>query len=84
MNEIDRPHGQAALLVFRPDLGSQENDRDAAGRRIGPQALENLIAVHVRHHDVEQDEVGMRQELGQAQGGRAILGNPYQIGRAHV
>ena len=52
------PQGQAGRLGLQSRHGADEYDRNVAQRRIGTQAPADFVAVHVRHHDVEQDQVG--------------------------
>jgi hypothetical protein len=76
-DEVGGAFADAALLLLGVVHGGDENHRDVAGQRVLAQFGEHHVAVHVRHHDVEQDEVGARRQLGQAQGGRAVSGNPH-------
>ena len=46
------------LLVRRGGLGGEHDDRDAAREEVPAQLTAGFVAVHLRHHDVEQHEVG--------------------------
>ena len=50
--------------VARVGLGGHQNDRHEAQRGVLLELLEHRDAVELRHHDVEQDEVGL--ELARA------------------
>jgi 5-methylcytosine-specific restriction endonuclease McrA len=54
---VVRAHLEADLLVHVATLGRQEDDRHVLGLRIGLEALARLVAVELRHHDVQHDEV---------------------------
>jgi len=43
------------------------------------QAVQHLVAVHARHHHVEQDQVRLRQLGGIAQGNRARAGSLHSV-----
>ena len=45
-------------------LGGHQDDRDEPVRRVLLEPLHDLDAVELRHHDVEQDQIGL--ELGRA------------------
>jgi hypothetical protein len=55
---VGGPQREAVLLVLVVDPGGDEDHRDVAGRLVGLQALDDFVAVHLRHHHVEQDQVG--------------------------
>jgi hypothetical protein len=38
--------------------GADEDDGDIAGLLVGFQVLANRVSIHLRHHDVEQNQVG--------------------------
>jgi hypothetical protein len=50
---------RASAVFFRDLLGGHHEDRDA--RRLGHrlQRLDDFEAAHVRHHQVEQDQLGV-------------------------
>ena len=50
---------QAAHLLLRLVQRGDHHHRDVAGRRVFLQFAAADIAVHARHHDVEQDQVGL-------------------------
>ena len=52
---------QAPAVLGRQVLGRQDDDRDGPPRLALAQHLEELEAVHLRHHQVEQDEPGRRR-----------------------
>ena len=54
-------------------LGGEHDDRDEARRVRGAQPPQGLVAVHARHHDVEQDDV-RAHALGQLEGLPAVAG----------
>ena len=47
--------GHAQFAVARPEISARANDAQAG--RAGLQALDQLVAVHVRHHEIRHDEV---------------------------
>ncbi len=59
---IHRAEGEAVRLALHRVHRGDEDDRDVARRRVGLEGLQHLVAVHVRHHDVEQDHVGQRAD----------------------
>src|SRR5206468_6899975 len=50
-------HRETLLDVRGRGLGGQEDDRQAARRRLRPDMAQDLVAVNVRHHDVEDDGI---------------------------
>ncbi len=44
-------------LIVYPRFGSEHNDRDMGQPWVFSQPLAHFIAVHIWHHDVEQDQV---------------------------
>ena len=64
---------QALVVGFGP--GGQEHDGNVARVRVGLQPATDLIAVHLRHHDIEQDQVGGRPGCGDTQGTRPTGGH---------
>ena len=72
--------GQTVLLVFGTVHGGDEDHRDVVGHRVRAQALEDLVAIHLGHHHVEQDQVrGLGG--GSAQGALARVGGTHSIQR---
>ncbi len=59
-------------------LGGQHDDRDVARAVVRAQAMAGLEAVHARHHDVEEHEVGL---LAQADLERllSVLGDEHRV-----
>ncbi|MNV37671.1 hypothetical protein D3C71_1292000 [compost metagenome] len=55
--------------------GGEENHRNVFGLGVELQAPQHLVAIHVRHHDVEQDQVGLfgRHDLQRAFAGGCQL-----------
>ena len=70
---VVRPQLQAEDPVHLGGAGGQHQDRDRRGRRIAPEDLADLQAVHLRQHEVEDDEVGPVLPGG-GQGARAVPG----------
>ena len=64
---VDRAGVEAALLVEFFVADRQEDHRDAGGGRVVHEPAADLVAVHVGHRDVEQDQVGHRRAGGQLQ-----------------
>ncbi|MCY1365610.1 hypothetical protein D9M69_524640 [compost metagenome] len=58
---------EAVLLVGQLAARGEENHRNVAGRRVGLEAAADLVAVLLRHHHVEQDQVRLRVQRGDAQ-----------------
>jgi hypothetical protein len=82
--ELDAPDG-AARLVIR----GQDDDRHAAERLVPLERLEDLVAVHLGHHDVQQDQVegpgpDPVQRLDPALGGVHRVAEPLQPPRQQV
>jgi len=46
-------------LVLPAVLGGEEDDRNVLQRGILLQTAADLVAIHLRHHDVQQDQVGL-------------------------
>jgi hypothetical protein len=55
---------QGAPLSFFVYIGSQHNDRQKNVRWIGAKRLKNSKAVDVRHHQIEQDQIGIEDAAG--------------------
>jgi hypothetical protein len=72
---VDGAQSEAPLLVARGIHGGDEDHGNVAGKRIDAQVLEHLEAIHARHHDVEQDQVGSGLAGGDLQGARAGVGS---------
>src|ERR1019366_3967844 len=53
-----RAAGQQAADDTRGGLSGEDHDRDASGDRLGPEFLEDLLAVDVAQVEIEQQEVG--------------------------
>ena len=55
---VHRAKGQATGFVVVGVHGRHKNHRYAAQRGVGLQVLDDGVAVHARHHDVQQNDVG--------------------------
>ncbi len=55
---IIRADLEAGDLVLRLDFGGQEEDRDLGELRIGAHGFADLVAVHIGHDDIQDDQVG--------------------------
>ena len=66
---------QAGNNILAVVHGGEEDHRNAASRLAFAQAAENLIAVHCRHHDVEQDQAWLRRPRREVQGRGTRVGN---------
>jgi hypothetical protein len=66
-------------------LGGEEDHRQCVGDAgVGPQGGDQLEAVHVRHRDVADDQVGRRLEH-RIPGGDRVLGHLHSVaGRGQV
>ncbi len=62
---------QAALLLVGIGQRREKDHRNGARERVGAQLIEHVVAVHARHHDVEQNQVGSGCLSGDAQCGDA-------------
>lgn len=45
-------------LIGAVAAGGEENERQQRGGRLGPQGLDDAIAIQLRHHDIADDEIG--------------------------
>jgi hypothetical protein len=59
--------------------GRHENHRYVLRAGVGLQAANDFKTIHAGHHDVEQDQVGLRIAARDAQGQRSVGGNPYCV-----
>ena len=73
---------QAAFFVRDGVEGGHEDHRDLAGLRRGTQGSQHLVAVHLRHHHVKQDDVGHRLGVGDLQGPLPRVGHAHVVVRA--
>src|SRR5512147_3122807 len=64
---VDSADLKSILLVDGVGLSGEEDHRDVAGHRIGLQPAADLIAVHARHHHVEQDQIWLLRGGGEHQ-----------------
>ncbi len=64
---VHGPQGESPDFVLRLVQGADEQDRNVVCVGICFQAFADLIAVHPRHPDVEQDQIGL-PGLGSRQG----------------
>ncbi len=86
---VHHPQSEPFGLVFGFGHGRQENHRDVTGCLGALQPAADLVAVHLRHHDVQQHQVGVG--LGNdVQCGPAVLGDqqlvaePVQVFAQHL
>ena len=75
---IYRPGLEAAHFIREFVQGADEDHRDGPGIWVFFQLLADLVAVHARHADIEQDQVG-RVGGDYRQGGRAIGGAAHFV-----
>src|SRR5439155_25886381 len=64
---VDRPFLQPLDAVLGLGPGGQHRHRDVRRLLVHPEQLQDLPPVHLRHHDVEQDQVRLL-ELGLGEG----------------
>ena len=76
---IDRAQPESDLFVAHVVLRSQEDDRDVERPQIGLEAAADVVAVHVGHHHVEQDQAWLRLRLRGPQGIGAVGGKSHPI-----
>ena len=76
---IDRAQFESAFLVLGGVHRGDEDDRDLARGRVLAQVLQDLVAVHLGHHHVEQDQVGTRVGHRRTQGPGAGIGGADAI-----
>jgi hypothetical protein len=72
VDEVNGAELETAHLVACVGQGREEHDRRVAGPRVGLQSLAGREAVDVRHHHVEQDQVGYHS----LRNGDAVLAAP--------
>ena len=68
------------LLLAPPGHG---DDPYPGAFRPFPQLHGHFVAVHGRHAQVQEDDLGP-ERLGQIQGGRAVVGNPHFLAKDQV
>ena len=73
---VDGTFLDAPLLIVRIIEGGNEYHRNIAGIVIATQDTEHLMAIHIGHHDVEQDEIWPGGQSGVTNGDRSAVGNP--------
>ena len=78
-DEIHGPQGQAPNLVADGGHGGDEDHGNGGGGRIGLEPVQHLVAVHARHHDVEQDQVRRRLVHRAGQGFRTVVGEAQVV-----
>jgi hypothetical protein len=78
-NVIDGAKGETSLLVVTGFACGDEYHRDVGRAWIGLQALDHLIAVESRHHHVEQDQIGSRFAVGNAQRALSRTDGTYPV-----
>src|SRR5215469_13821516 len=72
---------EALLLVDLVDLGGKKDDGNVARPRVVLELAADLIAVHARHHHVEQDQVWL---LGAGRDGQRLLSVGCHLGPERV
>ena len=72
---VDGAQGQAQLLVGHFAHGGHKNHGYGGRGGIGLQRAAHVVATHARHHDVEQDQIGLVAAGGDFQGALAIDGD---------
>src|SRR5215467_7040829 len=72
---------EALLLVDLVDLGGKKDDGNVARSRVVLELAADLIAVHARHHHVEQDQVWL---LGAGRDGQRLLSVGRHLGPERV
>ena len=73
---------QSTFFVRDGVEGGHEDHRDLAGLRRGTQGSQHLVAVHLRHHHIEQDDVGHWLGVGDLQGLLSRVGHAHVVVRA--
>ena len=73
---------QAAFSVGNDVERGHEDHRYLAGLWRGTQGRQHLVAVHLRHHHVKQDDVGHRLGVGDLQGPLPRVGHAHVVVRA--
>ena len=58
VDEVGAARFEAAAFVLGVRQRGQKDDGHAASGRVGLELAADLVAVHLRHHHVEHDEVG--------------------------
>jgi hypothetical protein len=76
---VDRAHRQPALFLLGGVERGDADHRDVARQRIGAQAAHHLEAVHAGHHQVEQDQIGLRLQRSQLERRRAGIGRAHRV-----
>ena len=65
---------QALLAIALHRLGRQSDDRQGSKALIAADRTGRLVSVHLRHHDVHEDEVDVRSAFQDVQGFTAVFG----------
>ena len=76
---VGRTQRQSVFFVGIGAHGGDKDHRQVLGQRIGAQPGQHLKAVQVRHHDVEQYQIGLRLQRCQFQRTRAGVGRTHRI-----
>ena len=71
---IHPAHGEGVDLVGGGIQRADEDDRDVARLRLGFELLAHLVAGHLGHQDIQQDQV-WRAGVDRLQGAPAVIGN---------
>jgi len=72
---INGPKFQALFLILNLALRREENHGDVHGPWISFESLTNLIAIHSRHHDIEQNQIWSHICLGDLERPFSTVGN---------
>ncbi len=75
---VDATGGEADQLVFHLAERRHEDDGNRAGASVGLQVARRVVAVHHRHHHVQQDQV-RAQEGGPLQRLAAVLRDGHRV-----
>jgi hypothetical protein len=79
VNVVNRSEFQSSSLVLCISLSSEENDGNVGCAWIGLQPAAHLIPIHLRHHDVEKYQVGLRDCFRKIQGPSAARRDPDDV-----
>jgi hypothetical protein len=56
-----RPEGVGFAVQVKVGTGRQEDHGNGLGGRVGLQAAADLVAVHLGHHEIQEDQVGLER-----------------------
>ena len=71
-NVIHRTQRQAFLFILHGRFGGNEYHRYSGGEGVALEHFANLVTVHFRHHDIQQDHVRLGVAVGDFQGTFAV------------